>query len=89
MVDEEDFETLTEIALTNRARLDVLERAVAIFMAKANRPLAEVVEDQFRSYIEKGVTADDPGAADKLRRADAAAVRFADVLAQALAKPRK
>jgi len=87
-MNERDFELLAEKSLVNQARLDVLERAVAIFMAYSDRDVAMAIEDQFRGYIERGVTASNPAEADKLRRADEAAVRFADVLAQSLAKPR-
>jgi galactokinase/mevalonate kinase-like predicted kinase len=87
-MDDELFEQYAEMNWVNRARLDVLERAVAIFMANTNRRVAEVIEDQFRGYIEKGITSADPAEAEKLRLADEAAVRFADVLAQALAKRR-
>lgn len=85
---DQELNALAEIALTNRARLDVLERAIAIFMAHTNRPLAEIIEDQFRGFIERGITSNDTGEADKLARADAAAVRFSDIVAQALAKQR-
>lgn len=87
-MDEEDFERTRAMAFITRARMDVLERAVAMFMANADRRLAEAIEDQFRAYIEHGITHSDPAEAQKLRAADEAAVRFADVLAQALAKPR-
>lgn len=72
----------------NRARLDVLERTLALFMVAISRPAAEVIEDQLRSYIEHGVTSPDQATARKLRLADEAAVRFADIIAQVLATPR-
>lgn len=87
-MDEKQFRDYAELNWVNRARLDVLERAVAIFMANADRAVAEAIEDQFRGYIELGVTSSDPAEAQKRMLADQAAVRFADVLAQALAKPR-
>ena len=87
-MNQDSFDRINAMALINRARLDVLERAVAIFMATAHRQTAEAIEDQFRRYIELGVTSLDSTEAQKMHLADEAAVRFADVLAQALARPR-
>lgn len=85
---DEEFAHLDAMARITRARVDVMERALAIFMANANRPIAEVLEDQFRLHIERGISSRSPAEAEKLHLADEAAVRFADLLAQALAKPR-
>jgi len=70
----------------HRARLNVLERAVAMFMVKTNEPVAIALEDWLRSYNEHGVTSSDPEKAEELRQADLAAVRFADVLAVQLSR---
>lgn len=85
---EEDLRRLEAMAKITRARMDVLERAVAIFMANSNRAVAEAIEDTFRGHIERGITHPDPIEAEKLQLADEAAVRFSDIVAQALARPR-
>lgn len=74
---EEDFARLDAMARITRARVDVMERALAIFMANTDRPLTEIMESQYRAA--EGGT---------LNLGDEAAVRFADLLAQALARPR-
>lgn len=83
---EDDESALIEMLLVQRARLDVLERVVADFIATANLPLAKALEDQLRSYNEHGLTSPDEARADRLRRADMAAILLADVFAQVLVK---
>lgn len=85
---DEEFARLDAMARITRARMDVIERTLAAFMASADRPLAMALEDMLRTHIEHGVTSQDEGVAERLRLSDEAAVRFADVLAQALARKR-
>ena len=87
-MDAEKLAELDAMARITRARMDVIERALATFMANSDRDLAELIEDQFRHYIERGISSDDPAEAEKLHLADQAALRFADLLAQAMARPR-
>lgn len=80
----ETIEALTKALQEERARIDVLERVVTIFMAHADPAATALMEVLCRNYVELYVTSDDPATAGRLERADMAAVKLADLLREAL-----
>ncbi|MES3028482.1 MAG: hypothetical protein V4820_11590 [Pseudomonadota bacterium] len=88
-MNDEEFERLLELVYDQQARIDVLERALSIFMLGSSPDAALVVENWLREYNENRATSANPATADRMRRADLAAIRFSDVIAATLGEVRR
>lgn len=87
---EEERLRLESMAKITRARVDVLEQALAYFMVGLSREGAMAVEDRMRSLGEAGLLSapitSDLEATHQQRLTDEAAIRFSEVIAKTLAQ---